>query len=323
MACLVVFSKRSYLGSCTLDYGTTVCNPNCGQRVADDYARVPESAGWSFCCLRSTSPKPEGLSNVQFALVVFRCVMQGSFPSAFVIQCQACLQGNASHSHRPFLCQFSCLLPAHYAWVCPSTLQNGSICGGFLPKTRWYALYPLSLIFDALAWFTASQSSSKSVHVCASGPSCVILHWSSFQSLPARSVLPFLHGASSGVTSSLVPSLSTFSAKEHRLRCWSTTRMRGLPYDRNQLIGSVCVPQGFSRLIPHGNETLQSSTPTHYVHGRQIALAVLTTRLTDSVDHTSAGNTLAAATLVITFAGPLRTNTLDRRRISSRSPCAS
>ena len=40
-----------------------------------------------------------------------------------------------------------------------------------------------------------------------------------------------------GVTSSRVPSLSTFSANmpEHKLRCWSTTRMRGLPYDRNQL----------------------------------------------------------------------------------------
>ena len=38
------------------------------------------------------------------------------------------------------------------------------------------------------------------------------------------------------VVSSLVPSLSTFSAKipEHKLRCWSTARMRGLPYDRNQ-----------------------------------------------------------------------------------------
>ena len=55
--------------------------------------------------------------------------------------------------------------------------------------------------------------------------------------LPARSVLPFLLGASRGVTSNRVPSLSTFSAQmpEHKLRCWSTTRMRGLPYDRNQM----------------------------------------------------------------------------------------
>ena len=42
------FVKLSYLGSCTLDYGTTVCNPNCGQRVADDYAWVPKSGGWFF-----------------------------------------------------------------------------------------------------------------------------------------------------------------------------------------------------------------------------------------------------------------------------------
>ena len=52
-------------------------------------------------------------------------------------------------------------------------------------------------------------------------------------------------------------------------------------------------------------------------------LAVLTTRLTDSVDHPLAKNTLAVATLVITIAGPLRTDTLDCRRISSTSPCAS
>ena len=53
----------------------------------------------------------------------------------------------------------------------------------------------------------------------------------------SRSVLPFLHGASRGVTSSRVLLHSTFSRSmpEHKLRCWSTTRMRGLPYDRNQL----------------------------------------------------------------------------------------
>ena len=38
-------------------------------------------------------------------------------------------------------------------------------------------------------------------------------------------------------------------------------------------------------------------------------LAVLTTRLTDSVDHPLAKNTLAVTTLVITIAGPLRTVT--------------
>ena len=54
-----------------------------------------------------------------------------------------------------------------------------------------------------------------------------------------------------------------------------------------------------------------------------VVLAVLTTRLTDYVDHPLAKNTQAVATLVITIAGPLRTDTLDCRRISSRSPCAS
>ena len=161
MGCLVVFSKRRYLGSCTLDLRTTVCNPNRGQRVADNYTRVPKSAGWSFCCVRSTSPKPERLSNVQFTLVVFRCMVQSSFPSAFLIQCQACLQGNASHSHRPFLCQFSCLLPAHYPQVYSSTLQN--------------SIFHLRRILAENTLVRTFPSSSKSVHVCASGPSCVIL----------------------------------------------------------------------------------------------------------------------------------------------------
>ena len=49
-----------------------------------------------------------------------------------------------------------------------------------------------------------------------------------------------------------------------------------------------------------------------------IVLAVLTTRLTDSVDHPSPRNTLAVATLVITIAGLLRTNTLGCRRITSQ-----
>ena len=38
---LVIVVERSHLGSCTLDYGTAVGNPNSGQRVADDHARVP------------------------------------------------------------------------------------------------------------------------------------------------------------------------------------------------------------------------------------------------------------------------------------------
>ena len=54
-----------------------------------------------------------------------------------------------------------------------------------------------------------------------------------------------------------------------------------------------------------------------------LVLAVLTTRLTDSVHHLLAKKTLAVATLVITIAGPLRKDTLDCRRISSRSSCAS
>ena len=116
----------------------------------------------------------------------------------------------------------------------PHSKRASSIRGGFLPKTRWYALYPLSLTFDALAWFTASQSSSKSVHVCAVLCHLVVDFLPIFACTFCLAIFP--RSLQWGVTSSLVPSLSTFSAKisEHRLRCWSTTRMRGLPCDRNQ-----------------------------------------------------------------------------------------
>ena len=138
---------------------------------------------------------------------------------------------------RPCAISPVCCRPTTPRFAPPHSRTASFICGEFVPKTRWYALYSLSLIFDALARFTASQSSSKSVTVCASGPSYVIFQKSSIQTLPARSVLPFLHGASSGATSSLVPSLSTLSAKMpgHKLRCSSTTRMRGFPFDRYQL----------------------------------------------------------------------------------------
>ena len=52
MGCLVVFSKRSYLGSCTLDHRTTVCNPNRGQRVAG-YSTPCAIKRWLVFLLRS------------------------------------------------------------------------------------------------------------------------------------------------------------------------------------------------------------------------------------------------------------------------------
>ena len=61
---------------------------------------------------------------MQFALVVFRSVVQGSFPATFVVQGLTCLEGKASHSHRPFLCQFSGLLLAP-----PHSQMTSSICG--------------------------------------------------------------------------------------------------------------------------------------------------------------------------------------------------
>ena len=64
-----------------IDNGTTVCNPNCGLRVTDDYAPGARKR-WLVSLLRSLHvSRTRGLSNEQFALVVFRCVVQGSFPS--------------------------------------------------------------------------------------------------------------------------------------------------------------------------------------------------------------------------------------------------
>ena len=40
----------------------------------------------------------------------------------------------------------------------------------------------------------------------------------------------------------------------------------------SQPIVSVCVPQGFSRLIPQDKSTLQTSAPAHDVHGKQSVL---------------------------------------------------
>ena len=64
MGRLVILVKWSHLESCTLDSGIAVGNPNCGQRVADDSARVPKSVCWFLGCIRSVSPGPKGLSNM-------------------------------------------------------------------------------------------------------------------------------------------------------------------------------------------------------------------------------------------------------------------
>ena len=95
---------------------------------------------------------------------------------------------------RSWVCSHACCLQTTPMSAPPHSKVAYSICGGFCRQTCWKALYLLSLMFDALACVTTSQSSSKSVDVCALGPSCVILKWFLFQSLPARSVLPVLHG---------------------------------------------------------------------------------------------------------------------------------
>ena len=70
----------------------------------------------------------------------------------------------------------------------PHTKTASSIGGGLLPKTPLVGT--VSIVVKSwmpFFWFTVSESSSKSAHVCASGPYCLILYQSSFQSLHARS----------------------------------------------------------------------------------------------------------------------------------------
>ena len=152
MGCLVVFSKRSYLGSCTLDHRATVCTPNLGQRVADYYTRMPKSAGWSFL-LRGAGLVSIDVCDPMPGLPVGQCVSWSSIVPVPMFL-------SAAGSLRPDLLLHT---PKQHL---PSEEDS---C------RKHVGTHPLSLIFDALAWVTASQSSSESVHVCASGPSCVIL----------------------------------------------------------------------------------------------------------------------------------------------------
>ena len=224
----IVIMKRSYLRSCTFVNRLTVCDPDCSLQ---DFRKA--LVGF-LAALGPRAPGPNGLnkSDKEFALVVFRGVLQCPFPAAFVIQSQACLKSDTSHGHRSFLCQFpACCLLTNLKSAPPHSKMASSICGGFLARTLWYALYPLSLILDARAWFAASQSASNlsmSVLRARLFSSC---NKSSFQSLPASSAFPFLHGCLHGVTSGGDLSLSVLSAKisVQMPRCLSTTRMRGLP----------------------------------------------------------------------------------------------
>ena len=196
MGRVIVLVKRSHLRSCTLDCGTAVGNPNCAQSVADDNSRVPKSICWLLGCIRSTSPEPKGVVQHVATWWCFAAWCKARFQRRLWSKTR--LAGRARRLiviDRSWVCPHACCLLTTQMSAPPHSKVASSICGGFLPTTCWNALYPLSLIFDAMACVTASQSSSKSVHVCASGPSCVFLKWFLFQSLPARSVLPVLHGA--------------------------------------------------------------------------------------------------------------------------------
>ena len=137
MCRLIIVVKRSHLGSCTLDYGTAVGYPNCGQRVADDHARVPKSVCWLLGCIRSTSPQPEGLSNMQFALIYSVSLRGAGLVSIDVCgprldlpagQCVS-LVIDRSCANSPVCCRLTTPRSAP-----PHSKTASSICGGFLPK---------------------------------------------------------------------------------------------------------------------------------------------------------------------------------------------
>ena len=141
---------------------------------------------------------------MQFALVVFRCVVPNSCPSTFFWS-KARLAANS-----PVCCQAR----LRQGLLSPFSKTASSICGEFLPKTRWYALYPLSLFFDALAWFHSVAVLFKILP--RRRFEAVLCHLVViFLPIPCLHVLSchFSTGPPSGVTSSLVPSLSTFLRK--------------------------------------------------------------------------------------------------------------
>ena len=72
-----------------------------------------EKAFVGFLAVFAFSSKAQGLFNMQFALVVFRSVVQGSFPATSAVRGENWLEGKSSSVIDRFLCQFSFLLPAH------------------------------------------------------------------------------------------------------------------------------------------------------------------------------------------------------------------
>ena len=63
-------------GPWLFDFRTTVCNPIHGERVADHYTRVPNTAGWSFCCIRLHGSKTREV--VQRAVRPFSVSLRGA-----------------------------------------------------------------------------------------------------------------------------------------------------------------------------------------------------------------------------------------------------
>ena len=198
-------------------------NPNCGQRVADDNAWVQKSICWFFGCICSKSPEPKGLSNMLFTLV---------------IQGQACMEGKASHGHRSFLSQFSCLLPAHDRQVCSPAFQNGIL-------QLWMVSAENTLIGNVSAVVDFSRSGL--VHsitvlfevrsrLCFGAVLChlVVVFFSIFTctfclAIPPR-CLQGDHFKSCSVAFNFLQKCQSASCVAERL-----TKMLGFPYDRNQL----------------------------------------------------------------------------------------
>ena len=208
MCCLVVFSKRSYLGSCTLDHMNhgmqskpvanvlLITTPGCQKR-------------WLVFLLRSlhVSETRGGCPTCNSPLQCFVCVVQGSFPSI----------------------------------LAENTLVR--------TVTRW------SLIFGRSKLGSQHRSPLQNL-------SMSVLRGRLVSSCSSRPSNPCPHALSCH-SSTVAPAVS-LRVSYHRFQLFRRKRLNtGCAAGRQQVceafrmtatkIVSVCVPQGFSRLIPQVN----------------------------------------------------------------------
>ena len=151
---LIVIVQRSHPRACTFNNGPALGDPNCGQS-ADDHAMMPESIRWFLGCTRSARMKGVVLHVIHPRNVSWRDVRPVS-SDAYDPE-PSLLEGRYVSLSSTFPASVPCLLPTNYLQVGATAFPNGlfHLWGGFLLEARWWALCPLSVILDAMPWFTA------------------------------------------------------------------------------------------------------------------------------------------------------------------------